>query len=56
MLASERARLVMEFQQRRNEAAANKARGLAQWKGVDYPPRPIPKAPGKSSYELYIRK
>ena len=40
--ASERARVVAEFQQRRREAAVNKARGQAQWRG---PPLPTPQIP-----------
>jgi hypothetical protein len=37
--ASERARVVAEYHQRRREAAVNKARGQAQWQG---PPLPTP--------------
>ena len=42
MEAAERARVVAEFQQRRREAAVNKARGQAQWLG---PPLPTPRLP-----------
>lgn len=41
VLASEKAHLVMEFQQRKREAFANKQRGVAQW----YSPRPLPQNP-----------
>ena len=40
--ASERARMVAEYHQRRREAAVNKARGQAQWLG---PPLPTPQLP-----------
>lgn len=40
--ASERARLVADFHQRRREAAVNKAKGQAQWLG---PPLPTPQIP-----------
>ena len=38
MEASERARVVAEYHQRRREAAVNKARGQAQWLGPQLPP------------------
>lgn len=48
VLASERAQLVMEYQQRKREAIANKQRGVAQWMGAGYSPRPLPQKPGKA--------
>ena len=42
---SERERLVKEFNQRKKDAAANKAKGVAQWMGAGYSPRPLPQAP-----------
>lgn len=34
-----------EFQQRKRAAAVNKQRGVAQWMGAGYSPRPLPQDP-----------
>ncbi len=52
--AAERERLVSEFNQRKKDAASNKARGVAQWAGVKYSPRPLPQAPHQAGIRICL--